>query len=205
MVSLYHQGPGGVDTVRPFTTRAAPAGTHFNYASAESETLGLVLRDAIGRDLSGYLAEKIWQPMGAEADASWLIDAGGYELGYMGLNATLRDWGRLGLLLANYGAIDGKQLIPADWVKAASSVHAPHLEVGVATKFNGYGYQTWLIRKGQPYFALLGVRGQAVMIDPVSKVVVVHTAVLDSDSGPQRAEQFALFYAVIEYVKKSAS
>lgn len=42
--------------------------------------LGLVLRAAAGKPLADYLSEKIWQPMGAEADASWLIDAGGQEI-----------------------------------------------------------------------------------------------------------------------------
>ena len=92
-------------------------------------------------------------------------------------------------------ALDEAQL--AAWVKEASRVHAPHLEVGVASKFNGYGYQTWLIRKDQPYFALFGVRGQGIYIDPVSKLVIVHTAVF---AGPRdsRAPQFELFFKTLK-------
>ena len=204
--TLFGRGPGGADSVKPFTVREVPAGTRFKYASAETEVLGLVVRAAVGKPLAEYLSEKIWKPMGAEADATWMVDAGGNELGYMGLNATLRDWGRLGLLLANYGARDGRQIIPAAWVKAATTPESPHLQVGVATKFNGYGYQTWVIRKDQPYFALLGVRGQAVMVDPVTQVVVVHTAVHNVAAGdPLRGEQFALFFGVVNYVKKNAT
>lgn len=204
--TLYQQGPGGADTVASFTRREHPAGTRFSYSSAESQVLGLVLRAATGRTLADYLSEKIWQPMGAEADATWLIDAGGYETGFMGINATLRDWGRLGLLLANYGAIGTRQIIPAEWVKAATRVHAPHLEVGVATQYNGYGYQTWLVRKGTPQFALLGIRGQGVFVDPESKVVIVHTAVQADASGSssQRADQFGLFFGVLNSLKKNS-
>src|SRR6185436_13160947 len=191
------QGPGGVDSVMGYMNRLRPAGEKFVYASAETQVLGLALRAATGRNLSDYLAEKIWQPMGAEADATWVIDGGGYETGHMGLNATLRDWGRLGILLANYGELDGRQIIPAAWVKEASRVHAPHLEVGVASKFNGYGYQTWIVRKDQPFFALFGVRGQGIYIDPVGKLVVVHTAVF---AGPRdsRAAQFELFFTTMK-------
>ena len=82
--------------------------------------------------------------MGAEANATWLVDKGGYEATYCCLNATLRDFARFGMLLANYGALDGKQIIPAGWVKAATTPEAPHLAVGTATKYNGYGYQTWI-------------------------------------------------------------
>ena len=194
--TIFGLGPGGVDSVMPFTERANPPGTKFYYASAETQVLGLVLRAATGYPLAEYLSYKIWRPMGAEADASWLVDAGGYELGYMGINATVRDWGRLGLLLANYGNLNGKQIIPAEWVKAATSVHAPHLAVGTATKFNGYGYQTWLL-DNEGRFALFGVRGQAVFVDPKTKIVVVMTAV-HTNPRPQRGEQFAYFFGAVK-------
>lgn len=197
------EGPGGVDSVLGYTKRLRPAGERFVYASAETHVLGLVVRAATGRNLSEYLAEKIWQPMGAEADATWVIDGGGYETGHMGLNATLRDWGRLGLLLANYGERDGKQIIPAAWVKAATKAESRHLMPGNATFRNGYGYQTWLI-DNEGKFALLGVRGQAVMVDPVTKTVVVHTAVhAGSADGNARGPQFQFFFNAIRTLGSS--
>jgi len=197
------QGPGGADSVSTFRTREVPAGTRFHYASAETEVLGLVLRAAVKVPLAHYLSEKIWQPMGAEAAATWQVDAGGYELGYMGINATLRDWGRLGLLLANGGALDGKQIIPAAWVRAATRAEAPHLEVGKVSQFNGYGYQTWLIHPREPYFALFGVRGQGVYVDPKSKVVIVHTAVFGNQRD-SRADQFWLFFDTVDYLRRAS-
>ena len=197
------QGPGGADSVLGYIKRSRPAGEKFVYASAETQVLGLVLRAATGRNLSDYLAEKIWQPMGAEADATWVIDGGGYETGHMGLNATLRDWGRLGMLLANYGELDGRQIIPAAWVKAATHAESPHLCPGVATFRNGYGYQTWLI-DNEGKFALLGVRGQAVMVDPVTRTVVVHTAVhANSTDGTARGPQFNFFFDTIRTLGSS--
>ena len=190
------QGPGGVDSVSTFRSRPIPAGTKFHYASAETQVLGLVLRAAVGKPLAEYLSEKIWQPMGAEADATWLIDAGGQEIGHAGINATLRDWGRFGLLLAHDGELNGNRIIPAEWVKAATTAEAPHLKVGAATKFNGYGYQTWLIHPQKRMFALLGVHGQAVFVDPESKIVIVHTAVhAESRGTTSRYDQFSLFFA----------
>jgi len=192
--TLLRQGPGGADSVMGYAKRARPAGEKFAYSSAETQVLGLALRAAVGRSLSEYLAEKIWQPMGAEADATWVIDRGGFETGYTGLNATLRDWGRLGLLLANLGRRDDRQVIPEAWVRAATRAESPHLAVGTATRNNGYGYQTWVIdREGK--FALMGVRGQAVMVDPVTKTVVVHTAVHgDSRDAASRGPQFQFFF-----------
>jgi len=57
-------------------------------------------------------AERLWQPMGAEADATWITAPDGLERGAGFFSATLRDWGRLGILLANDGALNGRQIIP---------------------------------------------------------------------------------------------
>jgi len=173
--------------------------------SADTQVLALALRAAVRMPLADYLSVKVWRPMGAEFDATWHVDMAGQEFGYSGLNATLRDWGRLGMLLANDGALNGRQIVPAEWVRAMTNAEAPHMRVGTATANNGYGYQTWLIDRGKRYFALLGVRGQAVFVDPATKTVVVHTAVhatqRDTDS---RAEQFSLFYGVLNWMKQTS-
>jgi hypothetical protein len=93
-------GKGGVEAVKRFNERVAPAGTRFSYASVETQVLGFVLTSAVGRSASEYLEQKIWQPIGAEADATWLIDRSGQEATLCCLNAVLRDYARLGLLLA---------------------------------------------------------------------------------------------------------
>ena len=115
-------GPGGVEAVTPFNVRIAPPGTRFYYASVETQVLGLVLRNAVGRPVADYLQEKIWEPMGAEADATWLIDRAGQEATYCCLNAVLRDYARLGLLLAHDGHWRGRQIIPAAWIEEATRV-----------------------------------------------------------------------------------
>jgi CubicO group peptidase (beta-lactamase class C family) len=71
------QGPGGVDAVLHIRERDLPPATRFRYSSADTQVLGLVLRAAVGMPLADYLSQRIWQPMGAEADATWLVDAGG--------------------------------------------------------------------------------------------------------------------------------
>jgi CubicO group peptidase (beta-lactamase class C family) len=165
--TLFQKGPAGAAAVLPYTQRVAEPGQRWSYSSAETFILGLVLRGATGRSVSDYLSEKIWQPMGAEADATWNVDPAGNETGWCCFSATLRDWGRLGLLLADGGARDGKQIIPAEWVKAASSPQ------GIVSH---YGYQTW-VSKRPGVFYLRGLRGQAVDVHPASRTVVVHTAV----------------------------
>ena len=197
--SYKQQSAGGADTLAPFAAREreVPAGTRFYYASSETVTLALALRAAVGVPLADYLSEKVWKPMGAEADASWLIDAAGFEVGFVGLNATLRDYGRLGLLLANEGAAEGRQIVPAAWVRAMTTADAPHLRFGAASQFSGYGYQTWLIDPREPHFALLGIRGQAIFVDPVTKVVAVFIAAHAALDMAARREQYGLFYGTL--------
>jgi CubicO group peptidase (beta-lactamase class C family) len=197
-LSVLGESPGGPATVMPFRTRERPAGERFRYASAETQVLGLVLRAATGHRLADYLSEKIWRPMGAEADASWIVDRGGHEAAFFGVNATLRDYGRLGLLLASDGALGGRQLIPAAWVRAATTPPGRPFEPGNTLTLLGYGYQTWIVPGPQRQFMLRGLRGQAVFVDPGSKVVMVHTAAGDVGGEPTLGTLLALWWGVVE-------
>jgi CubicO group peptidase (beta-lactamase class C family) len=197
--TFIQRGPGGVEAVTPFNERAVPAGTKFSYASVETQVLGLVLRNATGRPVAEYLSEKIWQPMGAEADATWLVDRAGQESTFCCLNAVLRDYARLGLLLAHDGQSRGRQIIPAAWIRDATSVRPEqaHLRPGTATPFFGYGYQVWIFPGERRMFALLGVRGQAIYVDPASKLVMVHTAVRQQARDPGVVELGALWRGLV--------
>jgi len=170
-------GKGTVNSIIQFNHRIAPPGTRFHYASIEPDALGVVLRNATGKSLSDYLQEKIWQPIGAEADARWLLDAEGLELAHFGFNAVLRDYARLGRLLAHDGAWGGQQIIPAQWMVDATTVRPSdrYLAPGKADRDFGYGYLLWLLPWGQRQFAMFGDFGQRVCVDPVSKMVMVQT------------------------------
>lgn len=169
----------------------APPGEKFKYSSAETQVLAQVLARATGRPLAEYVSEKLWMPMGAEADAAWVLDASGMEAAYCCMSARLRDWGRLGQLLLDGGKRDGKSVVPAAWVEAATTVRFRdgHLQPGRATPYYGYGYQTWIFPENLG-FALLGIQGQSVFIHPRKRLVMVQTAVwptsIDAELGRQR-------------------
>jgi CubicO group peptidase (beta-lactamase class C family) len=148
--------------------------------------------------LTAYVASRIWGPIGAEATASWTIDAKGHEVAYCCFNAVLRDWGRLGALLANDGAWEGQQLIPRPFLLDATTPQAPFLTPGVNGRRLGYGYQTWLLPGDRRQFALRGIYGQTMLIDPLTRTVLVHTAARPSarDSAGE-AELTALWNALV--------
>jgi CubicO group peptidase (beta-lactamase class C family) len=200
-LSALGESEGGAATVAPFRIRDRAAGERFSYSSAETQVLGLVVRAATGKPLAEYLSERIWQRMGAEADASWIIDKGGYEAAYFGINAIVRDYARLGMLLAHDGVLDGRPIIPATWVRAATTPPAKQFEPGSTGSLLGYGYQTWIVPGRERQFMLRGLRGQSVFVDPRSKIVLVHTAANDV-SGPGLGEIVALWTAVVNTLRK---
>ncbi len=186
-------GSGGINAVTPYNVRVAPSGTRFYYASVETQVLGLVLRRAVGHPVTEYLQEKIWEPMGAEADATWLIDRTGQEATYCCINAVLRDYARLGLLLAHDGHWRGRQIIPAAWIEDATRVHPGQPQPGTG----GYGYQVWILPGERRMFALRGVRGQAIYVYPTGRLVMVHTAVRKEARDPGVRETTALWRSLV--------
>ena len=185
--------PSPVSVLRGITERHSPAGEKFVYASAETDVLGRVLAAATGRSMAALTAEWLWQPMGAEHDAFWRIGADRQEQAMGGFNASLRDWGRLGLLLANDGRASGVQVLPRDYLLDATdparqdAAFAP----GKATPFFGYGYQFWLFPFKERSFAMQGIHGQAVFVQPATGIVMVQTAVYAAASGAQDPEPYA--------------
>jgi CubicO group peptidase (beta-lactamase class C family) len=193
-------GPGPVAAVAQFNTRVAPPDTLFHYAGVNPEVLGLVLTRATGQTVAAYLQSHIWQPMGAEADGKWTVDVTGQEIAYGAFNATLRDYARFGRLLAAGGVLDGRQIIPRDWVRDATTW--PELGSSLANSGPvpwGYGYLTWLMPGPRHEFVLEGIHGQRIFVDPVSKLVLVHTAVRVAPShNPREAELVALWNALLQ-------
>jgi CubicO group peptidase (beta-lactamase class C family) len=180
------QDPGGsLAAVKHFNTRRSAPGARFSYSSAETVVLGLVLAAATQRTLSDYAAEKLWQPLGAEADATWIIDATGQEVSFAYVNAVLRDWARLGLMLASRGNWQGKTVVPEDWL-TASAANA----LWTDPPLGKYGYQIWYSEDTRR-FSLRGLRGQYVLVDPDLKLVLVQTAL--SGSQPEFIELLALW------------
>ena len=94
---------GAAGGAKVITERLHAQGSVFNYASAETDMLALVLQGATGETLSSYLQTRLWEPMGAQSAGLWRTDSTGLERASGNFNATARDYARLGVLLANDG------------------------------------------------------------------------------------------------------
>jgi CubicO group peptidase (beta-lactamase class C family) len=174
---------GGIEAAaKVVTEREAPQGSRFSYGSAQTHMLAAVLRGATGMSVSEYLTPRLWQAIGAETSALWRADKTGLELGGGNFNATLRDYARLGIVLANDGKRPDdpqqKQIIPLGYLLEATDWHRvpDAFRPRKASPYLGYGYQFWLFPGERRRFALLGVYGQMIFVDPQLKLVMVQTA-----------------------------
>lgn len=140
--------------------------------------------------------------MGAEADATWIRTSDGTEAGSGGFNSILRDYGRLGMLLANDGAVGARQVVPKQYLLDATDARRQPdaFAPGRATPYFGYGYQFWIFPGAKRRFALLGVYGQSIFVDPELKLVLVITAAAKNASvgkEPFAFERSALWRGLI--------
>jgi CubicO group peptidase (beta-lactamase class C family) len=195
--------PGTAAVLAQFSRRVAAPGALWHYAGLNSAALGLVLTNATHMHPAEYLASRIWQRIGTEADASWVVDSSGQEATQCCLNAVLRDWGRFGMLLAQDGAWESngqrEQIIPRQWLLDASTV-APGsiLAPGQAGRARGYGYQLWIEPGPRRQFAMLGIHGQTILVDPAARLVLVHAAVRPQAArDPAAAELTVLWNALV--------
>jgi len=120
---------------------------------------------------------------------------------------------RFGLMVARGGIAGGERILPADWVKAATSVGAddPHLLPGGVTLNGldvGYGYQTWILSSERRQFMMVGLGFQRVAADPQTEVVVTvfsnpAVTIRGRLVGGYETEFQELFKAVVGQAQKS--
>ncbi len=163
-----------------------PAGTYNLYNSTDTQVLGMLLVNTTGETIADYMSDKLWQPLGAESQAYWLLDSDGMEMAFGGMNATARDYAKIGELYRRGGRLNGKQIVPAEWVAASVTPDAPHLMPGKdnpASDFElGYGYQWWVPDGDEGEYSAIGVYNQFVFVNPTRGTVIVKLSA-NSDYG----------------------
>jgi Beta-lactamase class C and other penicillin binding proteins len=161
----------------------------FEYNGVNPQNLGLLLQRAYDKRYADLLSEKIWQKV-AQDDASVVLDSDKNQMPrtYCCLNATARDWLRIGTIILNEGKFKDEQIVSKTWI---NEMKTPSI-----TNPN-YGYLTWLGTEhqekriynpkstatgihGEPFddkdiIYLDGFGGQRVYVIPSKKLVIVRT------------------------------
>jgi CubicO group peptidase (beta-lactamase class C family) len=187
-------------------SRATMPGTVNHYNSMDTQVLGMLLKAATGRTIADYMQDKLWHPLGMESPGCWLVDNSGMEMAYACLNATARDFAKIGELYRNGGRWQGRQVVPADWVRASVTPDAPHLMPGVSDPMFGYGNQWWVIGGTEGEYSAIGVYNQFVYVNPARNLTIVKLSAsrnygtTNDESSYREHETIALFRAIGEAV-----
>jgi CubicO group peptidase (beta-lactamase class C family) len=159
--------------------RAHPPGSEWNYNTAETDLLGVVVQRATRRPLASWLSESVWQPYGMAADAFWIKDeCDGGDTGGSGLSATLGDYARFGQFMLDGGRIDGQPVIAEAWLDGAV-----RRQTATGADQRGYGYQWWTDADGS--YAAIGIFGQMVFVDPARRLVIAQLASWPRATSPE--------------------
>jgi CubicO group peptidase (beta-lactamase class C family) len=160
---------------------AIKPGTAFQYQSVNSQVLGLLLERAIGERLNVWAEDKLWKKIGAQRDAFFYESTKQPDTcAFACFNATLRDYGRVGLMMLNRGELGGTRVISESWVHDSTTPDAPYLMPkppganGLPT--TGYAYQWWVPYGNEGVFEAEGIFGQMIYVNPTRHVVIVQTS-----------------------------
>jgi CubicO group peptidase (beta-lactamase class C family) len=185
-------GEGPVDLHRFYEALSAEPATHggpFRYVSANTDLLGWAIERATGERFADLVSALLWRPMGAEADAWITTDARGAARCTGGLCATVRDFARIGQVIAE----GGRGIVPAAWIADmaengdaeawAKGEFAPGFP-GMKMRYRGGWY---VIDDGPGWLFAMGIHGQNLFVDRANGVVIAKVSSQGTPFDPRLA------------------
>lgn len=153
-------------------------GSVFKYNNMATFMLSAIVQQVTGETVFDYLLPRIFKPLGIRG-IDWDLNPQGITMGMIGLRLRTEDLAKFGQLLLNGGVWNGKQLIPKEWVKEATSFQIknsdePEEKRSLSDWGQGYAYQMW--RGKNNTVRLDGMAGQFVVLIPDKNAIVVFTA-----------------------------
>lgn len=171
---------------------AAQPGTVWNYNGGLTHLLGAIVEARTGRPIEDYAGERLFGPMGITR-FEWRGDLHGMPAAASGVRLSPRGMMKLGLMFANGGRWQGRQIVPEDWLREATRPHIPIPSTAVLPPQllrRGYGYQWWTSDYDTPQgetriAAAVGNGGQRIYLIPRHDLVIVTTAGQYNQPVPQ--------------------
>lgn len=148
-------------------------GTHFLYNTSGTYMLSAIVQKATGQTLLDYLQPRLFEPLGIE-HPTWETSPQGISTGGYGLSIRTKDIASFGQLYLQKGKWHGKQLIPEDWVEAATARQTSNGSNPKSDWDQGYGYQFWRCRNGA--YRGDGAFGQYCIVLPEQDAVIAITS-----------------------------
>jgi len=169
--------------------REAEPGTKWVYKTGETNLIGVLVENAVGKPLAEYAKTKIVDPAGFEGDLFWMVDPRGGNIGGCCLSLRLADYARMGL----FALEGGKGAVPEGWFAEAGKAQ---VDFAPRAPGFGYGYQWWTYPGGN--FGAQGIFGQGITLVPSKGLVIAHVGNWSKASGgPERARLLAMAPRII--------
>ncbi len=168
-------------------------GTLFDYNSANADLLGWLIARASGMPLQEYIQKTIWSKLGAEHDAYLLVDRAFMPVATGGMNTTLRDAARFGMMMRDRGEFNGQQVIPAVWVDQTLKLNRRNISnMGRNRKYRGepwlaYHNMWWVLNANPGEYCAVGIHGQVIYINRAANTVMVWFSSQPTASSAQNA------------------
>lgn len=147
-------------------------GEYFSYDTGAAYMLSCIVTKVMGQNSLAVLQERIFGPMGIEG-THWLEDKDGNNTGGWGFYVKAEDMLKIGRLILNYGAWEGRQLIPEWYMREATAKQIDTFRNPGTGWGYGYGYQFW--RFPENTFGYFGAFGQLLVCSPEKDMYVVTT------------------------------
>ena len=163
------------DGTRAFLEGLRGSGDHgstFQYCSATTDVLAWVLERASGLPYARLVETRLWQHLGAEAEALITVDNHGTPYACAGVNMRLRDLARFGRLILDGGRFDGRQVIPEEWIR--TTVRGGDFDTfsEEEPRPGTYRNQWWVPGDSHGSFYAVGIFGQYLWLDPTTGITI---------------------------------
>ena len=192
----------GADWVGSFFTTPPThkSGTIFHYDTSAAHVLCALVEKLSGMKMLDFLKDRLSE-LDFSKDSYMLTDPEGISMGGSGLVATSMDVLKFGYLLLKEGSINGKQLVPASFIREATSCLTETAVTGpIPSESCGYGYMIWQNEKGS--YVLYGMGGQLVVILPEEQLILVTTADTQGISGGNQLIYDAFYADIYDPLRK---
>ena len=156
-------GPEAIVAQMKALPREAEPGTKWVYKTGETNLIGVLVENAVGKPLAEYAKAKIVDPAGFEGGLFWMVDPRGGNIGGCCLSIRLADYARMGQFALEGGA----GVVPEGWFADAGKAQ---VDFGPQAPGFGYGYQWWAYPGGS--YGAQGIFGQAITLVPAKNLVV---------------------------------
>lgn len=159
----------------------------FHYNNYHPLLLGIILERSTGVSVSEFFRREIWQPIGAEFDASWSLDGekSQFEKMESGINFRAVDFLKLGSLVLHDGYWNGTQIINSDWLKISTNClpldYAEYTSTFLEGRNVGYKYMWYCVPTSQTDYDIVawGKSDQILYISPAQNLVILRTGKTD--------------------------